>query len=56
MAIQYSSVNTLSREAAEKVRAQLTQAIVAARKTIHDSQDEVLYCLNFDFFELNKNA
>jgi len=48
--LHYSSVFSVSKKDAEKIRALLMDAILEGRKKILDSADEELFCLNADFF------
>ena len=50
--VQYSGVQSLSEEAAEKIKRDLVKAIDAAVKVAEPSPPEKLVCLNVDFFEV----
>ena len=48
----YSSVISLSRLDAERVKKIILKALKDSEKILADSREEELYCLNFDFFKL----
>lgn len=50
--LHYSSVNTLSKKDAMKIREFLTKVIVNAQDVIKDSPEEDVLCLSVDFFEI----
>ena len=50
--LHYSSVITISKKDAEKIREHLLIEIESLKKTIKDSEEEEIYSLNLDFFKL----
>lgn len=53
--VQYTSVVSLSKSDVEKVREIMFQAIESVRKVVSSSDNEILACYNFDFFDLNRS-
>ncbi|MNL47558.1 hypothetical protein D3C87_1703520 [compost metagenome] len=54
--MHYSSVVSLSRADAEKIKNDLRTAIVNAKDRIKDSKEETLFSFNVDFYTLMKNT
>jgi hypothetical protein len=52
--LHYSTVSTLSRSDAEKLRADMTSLIENYVAVVKPSKEEVMYGFNLDFFCLNK--
>src|SRR5262249_18740940 len=50
--LHYSSIMSLSREAAEKIRELLLNAIQAIEPMIREARDEGVYTLNLDLFDV----
>lgn len=50
--LHYTSVFTVSRSDAERIRGQILQMIEASRKSIQDSPSEEVYCMLCDLFEV----
>lgn len=54
--LQYSSVVTVSKSDAEKVRALIVENIKQIKQIIKESRAEEIYCFNLDFFEELKTS
>jgi len=52
--VQYTSVVSLSRSDAEKIREIIFQAIDSIRNTVKGSKEEMLACYHIDFFDLER--
>lgn len=54
-AIRYTGVVTLSAQAAEKMKELILQSVQEARTIVRESEEEILGCYSFEFFEVGNS-